>query len=252
MSLAGAAIIDKLLEDSYTKNGRCDDLMNEKRKMIPRKLVDQVIQQLQKDISLGHYSPGQKIPTEPELMEEFGVGRSTLREAIKVLSSSGLLEVRQGEGTFVCKEYAISEPLNQRLRRASLLEVYEVRRMLELQIAELAAMNRTEDDLIEMKSNLNKRKSAEEANDIKAYIEHDWEFHRSMASATQNSVLKDLYITFSITMKDSLKEVISDFGSVKEQIQYHDEVYKAIEKQDASAARNYTNDYLNITMDRLW
>ncbi|MBU5591652.1 FadR family transcriptional regulator [Clostridium sp. MSJ-4] len=225
--------------------------MNEKRKMIPHKLVDQVIHQLQKDISLGYYIPGQKIPTEPELMELFGVGRSTLREAIKVLSSSGLLEVRQGEGTFVCKEYVISEPLDQRLRRASLLEIYEVRRMLELQIAELAAMNRTEKDLLEMKSSLDKRRSAEKTNDINAYVEHDWEFHNAMASATQNSVLKDLYITFSQTMKDSLKEVISDFESVKRQIQYHDQVYKAIERQDTSAARNYTNDYLDITMKQL-
>ncbi len=225
--------------------------MNKNRKITPHKLVDQVIQRLQKYISLGYYSPGQKIPTEPELMEEFGVGRSTLREAIKVLSSSGMLEVRQGEGTFVCKEYVISEPLDQRLRRASLLEIYEVRRMLELQIAELAAMNRTEKDLLQMRSSLDKRISAKKANDIDAYVENDWEFHNAMASATQNSILKDLYTTFSVTMKDSLKEVISDFESIKQQIQYHEEVYNAIEKKDALTARQYTNDYLNITMKEL-
>jgi GntR family transcriptional regulator, transcriptional repressor for pyruvate dehydrogenase complex len=79
-----------------------DDLMNIAFKNVQqRKLGDQVIQQLQEKISLGELKPGDKIPTEAELMSMFGVGRSTIREAVRVLVNAGLLEVRQGDGTYV-------------------------------------------------------------------------------------------------------------------------------------------------------
>ena len=215
-----------------------DDQMSALQKSIRTKLVDRVIQQLQEMILLAHYKPSEKLPPEPQLMVELGVGRSTLREAVKVLVHAGLLDVRHGEGTFVCARSAnSSEPLDRRLKRASLLEVFEVKRMLEIEIAQLAAVNRTDEDLRELQSSLEQRKKAVQKNDLPAYIENDLKFHNAMAAATQNSILKDLYTTFSLVLQDALFEHIDNFEKSLLQISQHEKIYKAIVKKDAGAAR---------------
>ncbi|HEY8971874.1 MAG TPA: GntR family transcriptional regulator, partial [Puia sp.] len=76
-----------------------DDMM--KAQLQRHSLADAVVSRLQQQLSLGEYQPGEKLPSEPELMEQFGVGRSTIREAIRILANLGLLSVRQGSGTFV-------------------------------------------------------------------------------------------------------------------------------------------------------
>lgn len=225
--------------------------MSNVQKLLPRKLVDLAIQQLQENISLGHYQPSQKIPPEPELMVELGIGRSTLREAVKVLANAGLLEVRHGEGTFVSANPVIREPLDQRLKRASLLEVFEVKRILELEIAELAARNRTEDDMSQLKLCLENRKFAVDNQDIHAYIKSDVEFHSAVVAATHNSVLKDLYGTFSVVLQKALFQLLSDIGLFESQIQIHEKIYHAIQEKNDILARKMTADYLDMTMKQL-
>ena len=122
--------------------------MNSNLKAVQRiGLVGQVIEQIQAKISLGEFPLDSKIPPESLLMSQLGVGRSTLREAVRVMVSAGLLEVRQGSGTYVRKQLAASEPLEVRLKRASILDMYQVRRIIEIEIAGLAAENRTDDDI---------------------------------------------------------------------------------------------------------
>jgi DNA-binding FadR family transcriptional regulator len=222
------------------------------QKSIRTKLVDQVIQQLQENILLAHYKPGEKLPPEPQLMAELGVGRSTLREAVKVLANAGLLEVRHGEGTFVSAHPAASsEPLDRKLKRASLLEVFEVKRMLEIEIAGRAAANRTDEDVRELESSLKQRKQAVKDNDIAAYIESDIKFHNAMAAATQNSILKDLYTTFSLVLRDALAEQIDNFENKGSQLGQHEKICKAIVKRDAGAAKQLTAEYLDLTIRQL-
>src|ERR1700760_1539172 len=89
-------------------------------------LADAVVSKLQQQLSLGAYQPGEKLPSEPELMAQFGVGRSTIREAIRILANTGRLTVRQGSGTYVESQQSIAEPLQQRLRRADAADLDEV------------------------------------------------------------------------------------------------------------------------------
>src|SRR5690242_15697042 len=120
-------------------------------------LVDQVIERLLAQLQTGNWPLGHKLPPENTLASELGVGRSTVREAVRVLAHNGLLEVRQGSGTFVVAMQPVpGSPMNQthgdqtlqvRLRRAKILDVYEVRRAIELEAARLAATRRDEDDL---------------------------------------------------------------------------------------------------------
>ncbi|MBO9637515.1 MAG: FadR family transcriptional regulator, partial [Siphonobacter aquaeclarae] len=80
-------------------------------------LPEELSRRLQQQISLGNIRAGEKLPTEPELMQQFGVSRSTVREAVRILSNAGWIQVRQGLGTFVSPKMPDSEPLTQRLRR---------------------------------------------------------------------------------------------------------------------------------------
>src|SRR5271169_875714 len=112
-----------------------------------QQLVEQVIEHLNNVISSGTYAIGAKLPAEPQLMEELGIGRSTLREAIRVLSHNGVLEVRQGDGTYVRALPDSGETLARRLRRARVREVQEVRKTLEIEIVRLAAERHKEEDL---------------------------------------------------------------------------------------------------------
>ncbi|HEY0177190.1 MAG TPA: GntR family transcriptional regulator, partial [Pedobacter sp.] len=123
--------------------------------LINRKsLADEVASKLNEQISLGKYRVNEKLPIEPELMKSFGVGRSTIREAIKILVNSGLLRVQQGLGTFVESTTSNREPLDQRLKRASVEHLDEVRQLLEIKIAEKAAINRTDEDITAIRTHL--------------------------------------------------------------------------------------------------
>lgn len=216
-----------------------------------KKLGDQVIHQLQEKISLGELKPGEKIPTETELMTLFGVGRSTVREAVRVLAKAGLLEVRQGDGTYVLDRTNNLEPLEHRLRRASILEVYEVRRALELEIAKLAARRRSEEDLLAMRESLAKRREARRVNDNRSYVDADLFFHLAIAAASKNSVLTDLYFSFSNTVRDALDKLISDQELYQNQISIHEQLLAAIAQQDEQAAVYWAAQNLDRTMEDL-
>ena len=207
-----------------------------------RKLCDLVIQQIQEKISLGVFAPGTKIPTEPTLMAQLGVGRSTVREAIRVLVSAGLLEVRQGDGTYVLRGSSGKEPLEYRLRRATAREIREVRRIIEVETARLAAANRTETDLDTMRDCLVRKKAAVAASDTHGYVAADIAFHSAVAAASGNSLLADLYRSFCMVFQDFLDHLIADVGVNRYQDHIHNGLLAAITSQDADAAARFAMD----------
>ncbi|WP_312075229.1 GntR family transcriptional regulator [Chryseobacterium sp.] len=119
-------------------------------------LAEEVAQRLIDGISKDEYSIGEKLPIEPELMKIYGVGRSSIREAIKILSIKGILNVQQGVGTFVVSKNA-EESLESQMNKAEIEEIQEVRSLLDSKIASKAAINRTEKDLATIKNHLNLR-----------------------------------------------------------------------------------------------
>src|SRR5882757_1603929 len=90
-------------------------------------LAQEVAEKLGDRIRAGRYREGEQLPTEPELMKQFGVGRSSIREAIRILANSGMLRVQQGVGTFIEAHSGIMEPLLQRFKRAEAKDLDEVR-----------------------------------------------------------------------------------------------------------------------------
>jgi DNA-binding FadR family transcriptional regulator len=207
--------------------------------LIPRRsLADEVAAQLQQQIGLGKYKTGEQLPIEPELMKSFGVGRSTIREAIKILVNSGLLRVQQGLGTFVEGSEGIKEPLPQRLKRADFKDLDEVRQLIEMKIAEKAAANRTEEDLKEIRKWLAARKKAATDNLLGECIDADIRFHTAIAVASKNEVLADLYKTLTIQIKNWFLTIYSDATDFRKTQQLHQQLLKAIEAGDAKKAWN--------------
>ncbi len=201
------------------------------------KLADIVIEKLQEHISLGKWKKGMKIPAEPELMEQFKVGRSTIREAIKTLAQNGILHVQQGSGTFVNDISTDTESLEQRLRRAAQKELNQVRTLLEREIIRLAVVHRKQTQLKEMHQALEKRKEAVCAGDYQSAIDADILFHTKLAVASHNSVLADLFNSFSNVLRNSFQQ--RDAGSVAQfgrTHALHEQLLQAVADKDEQAA----------------
>ncbi|HEY4108904.1 FadR/GntR family transcriptional regulator [Puia sp.] len=207
---------------------------------IPRhSLADAVVGRLQQQISLGVYKPGEKLPSEPELMIEFGVGRSTIREAVRILANTGLVTVRQGSGTMVETQRGITEPLQHRLRRANAADLDEVRQLLEIKIAEKAALLRTSKDITKMRTLLEERKAAAESRDIEGAIRTDIQFHVATAVAARNGILADLYRSVAEQMSRHFHQTYLTTDSFIETQQLHEQLLQSIIDQDQKKAWQY-------------
>nr|WP_221474299.1 FadR/GntR family transcriptional regulator [Planomonospora venezuelensis] len=196
-------------------------------------LVDQVIDQLKEQITSSSWQMNAKIPTETVLAEQLGVGRNTVREAVRALTHAGLLECRQGDGTYVRATSELSGAMQRRLRAAEQLEILEVRRALEVEAARLAATRRTGDDIAAIEAALTAREKAWEAGEPNGFVEADLAFHVAVVQATHNRVLIDLYEDFSTALRASITAAGT---SINSSYIPHDAIARAIAAGDASAA----------------
>jgi DNA-binding FadR family transcriptional regulator len=200
-----------------------------------KSLAEEVAEQLRTPIINGDYKADEQLPTEPELMKQFGVGRSSIREAIRILANSGLLRVQQGVGTFIEAPAGITEPFHQRLKRAEAPHLDEVRRLLEMKIAEKAAANRTNDDLKKIKAALDKRTAmAHGAGSLEDCVQADIDFHMSIAEAAGNPVLTDLYQSFCIQLKSWFMKAYPDVSIFQDTL--HEQLYESIKDRDEKKA----------------
>ncbi|WP_214411444.1 FadR/GntR family transcriptional regulator [Sphaerisporangium fuscum] len=196
-------------------------------------LVDQVIDQLKEQITSGSWQLHAKIPTETVLAEQLGVGRNTVREAVRALTHAGLLECRQGDGTYVRATSELSGAMARRLRTAEHLEILEVRRALEVEAAKLAAVRRTAGDIELIEAALLRREQAWAEAEVEAFVEADLAFHVAVVEATHNRVLIELYKDFSAALRASIAAAGAPLenGHIP-----HDAIARAIASGDAAAA----------------
>lgn len=204
--------------------------------LIPKKsLADAVAERLQKQITAGTYKIGDKLPTEPQLMTTYGVGRSTIREAIKITSNLGFLSVQQGIGTFV-KSRTGNEPISHRLERANIQELDEVRQILEIKIAEIAALNRTKDDIARINKFLARRDKASKLGLLEECIDADIEFHVAVAEASHNSILSELYQLVARHLEQGFTSQYHDTSNFLRSHSLHDQLAKHIAAKDPKKA----------------
>lgn len=214
------------------------------RRVARRRLADQVIEQIQEWISLGQLMPGERLPVEDVLTDQLGVSRTTLREGISVLARSGVLDVRQGDGTYVGEPIPKGEPLDRRLKRAAVLDVYEVRRVLELETARLAADRRADKDVTTMRAHLAARDAARSASDLDAFVEADVALHVSIARASGNPVLADLFASFAAVLRHTIADVMRDPLTQEDTTPWHHALVEAIADRNAPAAVDATRQLL--------
>jgi DNA-binding FadR family transcriptional regulator len=201
------------------------------------RLSDWVATQIRREIDQHKYKAGEKIPAEPELMKLYEVGRSTIREAIKTLTMTGLLIVQQGSGTFVNRDLP-TETLEQKLRRANFDEIISVRKLLEAETVRLAAKHHTGSDIEEIKQCLEDRRLALHTGQRQLCIDTDVAFHIAIAKASSNKVLADLYQSFTLIIRDFFykREVlgITDFALSHH---LHEQLFEAIKSKKAETAQ---------------
>lgn len=216
-------------------------------KLIQKKsLAERLADLLRDEIAEGKYSVGQKLPTESQMVLIYGVGRSTVREAVKALSNTGLLSVQQGSGTYVQKQTASGESMEHRMARANIKELNEVREILELKIAEKAALNRTATDLKNIKKCLERRKKFAEEGDLTNCIEADISFHIAVAKASHNEMLYDIYRAASEHLKKWFQKTYKDTSSLNESHERHVALFKCIEAGDALKAWKATELIISL------
>lgn len=213
-------------------------------------LADQVVERVRELVRHGTYKEGDRLPAEPELCALFGVGRSTLREAVRVLANRGVLTVRHGGGTYVASG-ALRESLEERLARARLADLYEARLALEVPLAELAAQRHTDQDIAQMRRCLKKRAQAASAGDVAAYGDADFAFHLAVAKAAKSPALLDVYAAFIEIARPQIESAVEPEYVMTENDQFHDELCEAIAQGDLAKTRRLVRTHLKTSLKNI-
>lgn len=198
-------------------------------------LADQVISQLRAQITSGEWPVGSRIPTEPELVEQLGVARNTVREAVRALAHNGLLDIRQGSGTYVLATSELAGVMHRRFASAEPLHVAELRSALETKAAQLAAERRTEQDVKQIDAQLDRRERAWESGDAEAFVEADATLHMAIVAAAHNDVLAALYADLGSVVRDFLRADVAG-GLSPEAYVDHARLVEAIRERDGERA----------------
>lgn len=168
-------------------------------------LADQAAEILLERIRAGEWTLGQKLPGETTLAPQLGVGRSTVREAIRQLAGRGVLTTRQGSGVFVAA-LDVPEDWDAVLRRADIVSVIEARLAIESEAAALAAERRTAVDVRAIRRALDAR--AQAAPGIESHVDTDTAFHRTIVAASHNSILLDLFDALTPRLRQAMIEML--------------------------------------------
>lgn len=209
-------------------------------------LTQEILEQMEHLIQSGEWAVGSRIPPEPELVRQLGVSRNTVREAVKALIHAGMLEARQGDGTYVCSDSGLGTALQRRFRRSDLIETLEVRNALEQEAARLAAERHTDADAERL---WNRLKECHEALDLESYIAADVELHREIFRITGNR----LYMELFEHLTEALHATILSFSRERKpllQEDIHDDLIRHILERDAEAAAADVRKH--IEKSRLW
>lgn len=215
------------------------------KKPVKQSLPKQITIEIEKAIKNGIFKVGEKIPSEPDLVKEFSVSRNTIREAIQSLIQAGVLESRQGDGTYVITDDRFEANILTRLCDSKVSEINEVRASLEKEIVKLAALRRTGDDLKQMKKALDKVNSIKDS--FEENSQADLEFHLAIAKASQNSIFYDLYKSIAQYIQKTVAQRLELTQMEEEMIsKLHIDLYEAISSQDDKKAQEIISKILEI------
>lgn len=220
-----------------------------------KKLYIQIYNQILSEIQLGSFKVGDKLPSERELCEQFGVSRAPVRQALSALEMNGVIYSRQGEGVFV-KNTTITTEGTLSMKSASPEDIVEARMHIEPLIIHFAALRATDQEIEELKQTM---KKMEEETRLGVYVpETDEQLHMGIARASHN----DLFVTFMSSITNAMKQqemwrfirdrtvTRSDYREIN--FQEHKMIIKALEERNASEAVTRMTDHMQNLYDRYW
>jgi len=225
---------------TYSKVGNTETLSNK------------VQSEIEKSILQKKFVPGDKLPTEKELCAMFGVSRTALREALQMLSIQGLITIRKGSGIYVSEYNSANavKPMSQYLQMSLddelILQVEEVRKMFEPQIAWMAARNRDEADVKLLEKNLSDLKKSDHANS-EVQGEIDQNFHLRICQATKNPIIAlQMDPIFQLMPRIRTRVYSTVDTALSEAVAFHQKIFDAIRDRDAEAARESMMGHLAV------
>ena len=216
-------------------------------------VTDQAIAKIKDLIISGEFTAGAKLPREQDLAERLGLSRNSLREAVRALVLIGVLDTRVGDGTYVTRldaDVLLTGMgfVGDLLDGTTLLEVHQVRRILEPVATGLAATRLTEDDFVALEASLERMNEAETNQD---FIDADTEFHRIIVGAAGNATLASIILNLSGgMMRARLWRTITEHGVVEISKQRHHDIYVALRAGDADQAS--AADLIHLAEGERW
>jgi DNA-binding FadR family transcriptional regulator len=210
------------------------------------RLHEQVVEQLVQQIVGGVFGPGDSLPTEPDLAQRFGVSRTVVREAVRVLASKRMVSVRQGSGMWVQPadrwDHLDPQLIFEQVRaqgvqgESTLLdELIETRRVLETEIAALAAQRRTAEDLRALEAALDGMQRNQE--DAEGYTRQDIVFHDAILAAARNRLLREALRPVASALREGRFIAVRRAGVIARSLPSHRAIHTAIKDSDADQAR---------------
>lgn len=231
---------------------------NERKKLKPigqKTIVDQIINAIIDSIIKGNYKAGMKLPSEYELIEEMQVSRNSLREAMKILSAMGIVEIKRGDGTYVCSQ--VNPSLFDRVVYSMIydastsVELLELRQMLDEATVQLAIKKITYPEIVKLQNNIDQMKEAIQDQDIERMQETDMEFHMMLIESCKNvffiRIMKGVYTIFENSIGENVRtEKIDSLAAV-----YHQRILNCIKDKNYDEVHAAVEDSLRTWRNRV-
>ncbi len=217
-------------------------------------LSETIIIQIKEMIVNGDFKPGDRLPSERELTKLLGVSRPPIREALHALSAMGLIEIRMGEGNFLCKDISIIDndlKLKIMFRKKAANDLVEARCVLETQIVELACKRATSEDLVDIEEAYNRCLQHKKYNRMR--LKADFDFHIAIAEASKNFILREMLVSIKEYLIEANISAGGDNVIKVEKVETsnasHKALAEAIARRDAKTAREEMMAHIGLLLD---
>jgi GntR family transcriptional repressor for pyruvate dehydrogenase complex len=212
-----------------------------------RRLTEEIVDRIERLILNEELKVGDALPSERELAAQLQVSRNILREALGVLVQKGLLEVRAGSGTFVARPTTefLRDTLDHfiRFNKSALFDLIEARRVIEVEIAEMAAERATHDDQVLIAAALERLESS--VGSLEPYTEADVHFHSVLAHAAKSEILELLLDSIRGALRENIRVLVQHHPTaVEEAMGYHRRIAQAVCEHDPVEARTAMSEHL--------
>lgn len=210
-----------------------------------------IFEELQQRIRQGDWLPGDRLPSIAQLAKELHVGAGTIREALRSLQSIGLIKIEHGSGVYVTgvRPSTVLSSQFQNVGDGLLLALAETRRILEPELAYLAAERGTDDELAEIEGLV--RQMEEEEKNGHGFAELDVLFHRQIAHAARNPILYQTIEGVSDLLLESRRGILLDPNAVLRALRYHALIADALKSRNASQARLLMQGHMNSMLEEV-